>query len=73
MLLSDLQDKDVINLIDGKKLGSIIDVSIDKSGKIIEISIQRKRFFFFSSSTVLIRWSQIDKIGKDVILVNVKG
>ena len=73
MLLSDLQSKDVINLIDGKKIGSIIDVNIDKSGKIVEFSVQRKRFLFFSSATVFVRWEQIDKIGKDVILVNVKG
>lgn len=73
MLLSDLQDKDVINLVDGKKIGSIIDVTVDKSGKVIELSVQRKKFIFFTSSTVLIKWSQIDKIGKDVILVNVNS
>lgn len=73
MLLSDLQSKDVINLVDGKKVGSIIDIAIDKSGKIIELLVQRKRFIFFSSNTVSIRWGQIDKIGKDVILVNVTG
>jgi len=71
MLLSDLQTKDVINLFDGKKIGTIIDASVDKSGKIIELHIQRKRFFIFSSSSMTIRWGQIDKIGKDVILVNV--
>lgn len=73
MLLSSLQEKDVINLIDGKKIGVIIDASVDKSGRIVELSVQKKRFFFFSSSSTLIKWSQIDKIGKDVILVNVSG
>ena len=73
MLLSDLQSKDVINLVDGKKIGSIIDVNVDKTGKIVELSVQRRKFIFFSSGTVFIRWGQIDKIGKDVILVNVKG
>lgn len=73
MLLSSLQDKDVINLFDGKKIGVIIDVNIDKNGNITELSVQRKKFLFFNSSTSQIRWSQIDKIGKDVILVNVKG
>ncbi len=72
-MLSDLQAKDVINLVDGKKIGSIIDASVDKTGKIIELSVQRRRFIFFSSAAILIRWGQIDKIGKDVILVNVKG
>lgn len=71
MMLSDLQSKDVINVFDGKKVGSIIDVSLDKDGKITEMSVQRRRFIFFSGSTSKIKWSQIDKIGKDVILVNV--
>ena len=71
MLLSSLQEKDVINIVDGKKIGVIIDASVDKNGRIIELSVQRKRFFFFSSSSTLIKWGQIDKIGKDVILVNV--
>ena len=73
MMLSDLQSKDIINVYDGKKIGMIIDASIDKDGSIIELSVQKRRFLFFSSSTVLIKWSQIDKIGKDVILVNVSG
>lgn len=73
MLLSNLQEKDVINLGDGKKIGIIIDASVDKNGRIIELSVQKKRFFFFSSSSTLIKWNQIDKIGKDVILVNVSS
>ena len=73
MLLSNLQEKDVINLADGKKIGIIIDASVDKNGRIIELSVQKKRFFFFSSSSTLIKWNQIDKIGKDVILVNVSS
>ena len=73
MLLSSLQEQDVINLVDGKKIGVIIDASVDKNGRIVEFSVQKKRFFFFSSSSTLIKWGQIDKIGKDVILVNVSG
>ncbi len=73
MLLSLLQDKDVINLIDGKKIGSIVDAEIDRGGKIINIYVQRRKFIFFSAGRVLIEWKQIDKIGKDVILVSVKG
>ena len=71
MMLSSLQDKDIVNLFDGKKIGMIVDVNVDSNGKIMELVVQRKKFFFFSSSSVSIRWSQIDKIGKDVILVNV--
>lgn len=73
MLLSNLQEKDVINLVDGKKIGIIIDASVDKTGRITELSVQKKRFFIFNTSKTQIKWSQIDKIGKDVILVNVNG
>ena len=51
MMLSDLQTKDIINVFDGKKIGMIIDVSLDSEGKITEMSVQRRRFIFFSGST----------------------
>ncbi len=73
MMLSDLQSKDIINLVDGKKIGSIIDVTITEEGKIDELSVQRKKFLFFSAGVINIKWNQIDKIGKDVILVNIVG
>lgn len=72
-MLSDLQSKDIINLVDGKKIGSIIDVTITEEGKIDELSVQRKKFLFFSAGVINIKWNQIDKIGKDVILVNIVG
>ena len=45
MRLSDLQNKDVINLIDGKKVGNIIDVSIDSEGKMAELIVEKSKFF----------------------------
>ncbi len=70
-MLSDLQDKDIINLIDGKKIGSIIDILVDDKGSVKELSVQKKKFLFFSGGVFKIKWDMIDKIGKDVILVNV--
>ena len=32
MRLSDLQSKDIVNVIDGKNIGNIIDVKIDEVG-----------------------------------------
>lgn len=72
-MLSDLQNKDIINVFDGKKVGVIIDACIDKDGVITEISVQKKKFIFFTAGVIKIKWNMIDKIGKDVILVNVKG
>ncbi len=71
MMLSDLQTKDIINLHDGKKVGSIIDVDLDEKGMVVELVVQKKKFIFFSGGVSRIKWNQIDKIGKDVILVSV--
>ena len=43
-MLSEMQSKDIINIFDGKKIGNIIDISVDKTGKIIEMIVQRKKF-----------------------------
>ncbi len=69
MMLSSIQEKDIINLSDGKKIGTIIDIKISDNGQIEEVSVQKRRFFIFSSSVTTFNWKQIDKIGKDVILI----
>ena len=75
MRLSDLQNKDIVNVNDGKNIGSIIDVKIDEtSGNIVSFIIQKnKNFFkFFNrSSDTEIKWQSITKIGEDVILVKI--
>ena len=74
MSLGELQNKDVVSIEDGKLIGSIVDVNIDDSGKITSLVIAKKRFlfsWFFSKHEVEITWSQINKIGKDVILIKV--
>ena len=74
MRLSDLQHKDVINIIDGKKIGNIIDVVIEDDGKMKGLVVEKSKFLislFSSRDEVEIKWSQIEKIGEDVILVNI--
>ena len=73
MNLSDLQSKDIININDGKRIGNIIDVSIDTTGKPVILLVEKYKFFLslFKSSAIEIKWEQIKKIGKDVILVNI--
>ncbi len=73
MLLSDLQGKDIIDINTGQKVGQIIDVLINKDGQIEELSVQKRKLWFFNSSVTAVKWTQIDKIGKDVILVNIVG
>ena len=71
MNLSDLQRKDIVNIADGKRLGRIVDASVTSSGVIEYFVVLEKKFwnFFKSSSEITISFSQIKKIGTDVILV----
>lgn len=74
MRLSDLQNKDVVALEDGKKIGNIIDVSIDENGNMIALIVQKSKFLnniFSAQGEIEIKWNQVKKIGADVILVNI--
>ena len=75
MRLSDLQSKDIVNVIDGKNIGNIIDVRINEiSGNIEALVIEpNKNFFSFMNrgTDTEINWKNITKIGEDVILVNI--
>ena len=74
MHLSDLQGKDIVNVNDGTKIGSIIDVIIDNNGSIVSMIVQGNKFFsnlFSSKNDVEIKWEQIKKICEYVILVNI--
>lgn len=71
MNLSELQKKDIINMETGLNLGRIIDVEIDKEGKILRFSTEPKKMFrnVFRANENVIEFSSIVKIGSDVILV----
>lgn len=77
MQLSELQNKEIVNVSDGRNIGSIIDVRIDEhSGKIISFLIEpSKNFFslFNRGKDTEIPWENISMIGEDVILVNMKN
>jgi YlmC/YmxH family sporulation protein len=71
--ISDLQSKDVVNIVDGKKLGQVSDLELDlRQGRIDSIVVPHQgRFFgFFGGGTdIVIPWKNIVKIGLDVVLV----
>lgn len=74
MKISDLQDKTIINIKDGKNIGKITDLEIDEFGSIINFYAMNKRHLFnlFTSSTEFIfTIKNIKKIGEDVILVEI--
>jgi len=77
MKISDFQAKDVINIVDGKKLGHISDIELDlRQGRIDSIVIPQiqKMFGIFGSagSEITIPWRSIVKIGTDVVLVRLE-
>ena len=69
--LSDLQNKDIINIFDGKKIGNIIDAKFNVLNGVIEklILSPSKSLFSLKNSTIEISYSKIKKIGEDVILI----
>ena len=75
MRLSDLQTKEVVNVLDGTNLGKIIDADINEAGEIMHFVIERSKMFhklFSGGNEILITFKDIKKIGADVILVEYK-
>jgi len=72
MRLSELQTKKIINISDGKHIGTIIDINIKEDGKIDSLIIESTKGLFSLSKETdsLIYWNDITKIGEDVILIN---
>jgi YlmC/YmxH family sporulation protein len=70
---SELRELEVVNLLDGKRLGFASDLEIDaETGKITAIVVPGpgKFLWIFGKSTdYVIPWERIRKIGVDVVLV----
>lgn len=76
MRLSDLQKKDVVNVNDGRKIGNIIDIKLDDKGNMAGFIVEKSKFIismFTNNDEVEVKWSEIKKIGEDVILVNINN
>jgi YlmC/YmxH family sporulation protein len=75
MKLSELQKKDIINIKDGKKIGKIIDVEFDvNSGYMVHFVIEKAHFvrnLFNTTEDLNIKFTQIKKLGEDVILIDI--
>ena len=73
MRLSELQSKEIINVVDGKRIGTIIDIIIDDKGYIKMLLLEDRHGRRFSREETSITWSQIVKIGDDIILADTRN
>lgn len=73
MHLSELQSKQIVNIKDGKNIGKIVDAVIDGNGNTLSFIVQRSKILIniIGKNDMEIKWSQIKKIGEDVILVDI--
>ena len=72
MKISELQRKDIVNVNDGKVIGRIIDAIInEEDGSFEGFVIEKSKYIrsLFSTEGDTIKFSQIKKLGSDVILV----
>lgn len=71
--VSDLRNRDVVNIVDGRRLGVICDLDLDlDNGRICAIIVpggSRLFGFFGGGRDYVIPWENVVKIGVDTILV----
>ena len=73
MHLSELQLKEMINISDGKRIGTIVDVIVSTNGNIEKLLVEEKRGRKFSKEEYEISWNQIIKVGDDIILIDTRN
>jgi YlmC/YmxH family sporulation protein len=76
MLLSDIGEKEIINIHDGSKLGIVADTDmvIDGEGKIRALLLA-PRFRMFKGkghNELKIPWGSVTKVGDDILFVDLK-
>ena len=74
MRISDIMEKEIINVKNGKKLGFITDIDLDvENGKVSSFSITGSSGNFFSRGAEIdtVCWRDILRIGCDTIIVSI--
>ncbi|SHF42704.1 YlmC/YmxH family sporulation protein [Desulforamulus putei] len=73
--ISDLRVREVVNIVDGRRLGLIKDIDIDlEAGRIAAIILPGQGRFlglFGREDELIVPWDKIKKIGIDTILVEI--
>lgn len=74
--ISELQIKEIVNTLDGKRLGNVEDIEIDlRTGRIESITVANSKMLSFMNKDedIVIPWNKIKMIGEDIVLVEHKG
>ena len=70
---SELKEKEIVNVCDGKKLGRIIDILFDNSTGVVKgVIVPGEKKLFRKSDDIFIQIEKLKKIGDDVILVSLQ-
>lgn len=73
--ISELGQRDIINLVDGSKLGPVKDAYIDlESGQVLSLVLSGERKYFKllnAGGDVIVPWEKVRKIGVHTVLVEV--
>ena len=74
MHLSDLQTKEIIDITTGRRMGIIIDIIVEPTGKIKSLVLQEKKVKRFKTlEEQEVTWNEIVKIGDDIILIDTRN
>jgi len=75
MRIADMRNKEIINALDGSRLGYICDIEINwDNGTIDSIIVpgtNKVMGIFGKNSEYVIPWERIRKVGEDIILVEI--
>ncbi|MBQ4065235.1 MAG: YlmC/YmxH family sporulation protein [Clostridia bacterium] len=70
---TDLRNKEVINLQNGRRLGYVSDVELDiRDARLVSILVSGEGGFFRKATVLRIPWACIQHVGEDLLLVSVK-
>lgn len=71
--LTELKNKEVINITSGKRLGYVSDIELDIcDARLVSIIIPGEGGLFSKSPSIKIPWACIEHIGEDLIIVKMK-
>ena len=69
----ELRNKEVVNVLNGKRLGRIVDLIISsRSCRVLGLVVPGRKEFFKTKDDIFIPWKNIQRIGDDVILVQLQ-